>query len=151
MASLSPAAKQAFLNNSGQPAAGYQLYTYQTGTSTPLVTYSDSAATVPNANPITLDARGEAIMYLGTQAYRYVLKDALGSVVWTRDNVVAPAERAELLSVFSDSTGASKVGYLQGASGSIARTVQDRLRDTVNVFDFFTTAQIASVRAGDLA
>jgi hypothetical protein len=28
--------------------------------------------------------------------------------------------------------------------------VQDRLRDTINVFDFLTSAQVASVRAGDL-
>jgi hypothetical protein len=46
--------------------------------------------------------------------------------------------------------GSSLVGYLQAGTGATSRTVQDRLRDTINVFDFFTPSQIASVRVGDL-
>lgn len=65
MASLSPSAKQQFFTNAGIPAAGYSLYTYATGSSsTPLATYTDKAGSVANANPIVLDARGEAILYL---------------------------------------------------------------------------------------
>lgn len=64
MASLSPSAKQQFLTNAGAPAAGYSLYTYATGTTTPLATYTDKAGSVVNTNPIVLDARGEAIVYL---------------------------------------------------------------------------------------
>jgi hypothetical protein len=66
MTSLSPPAKQQFFTNAGVPAIGYKLYTYVAGTGygTPLATYTDAAASVPNANPITLDARGESIIYL---------------------------------------------------------------------------------------
>jgi len=63
MASLSPSAKQQFFN-AGSPAAGCFLYTYATGTTTPLATYTDKAGSVANTNPIVLDARGEAIIYL---------------------------------------------------------------------------------------
>lgn len=41
MASISPNAKQQFFTNAGAPAAGCKLYTYATGTSTPLATYTD--------------------------------------------------------------------------------------------------------------
>lgn len=65
MASLSPSAKQQFFTDAGAPAAGCFLYTYTTGSSsTPLATYTDKAGSVANANPIVLDARGEAIIYL---------------------------------------------------------------------------------------
>jgi hypothetical protein len=65
MASLSPPAKQQFFTDAGTPAAGYSLYTYTTGSSsTPLATYTDKNASVANTNPIVLDARGEAILYL---------------------------------------------------------------------------------------
>lgn len=135
MATLSPSAKQVFLSNLGQPAAGYLLYTYQTGTSTPLATYSDKAGTVPNANPITLDARGEAILYLQAKQYRYELRDSLGSVVWTRDNVSPQADAADLAAT-GDSVGSSLLGFIQGGAGSIPRTVQDKLRDLPSVEDF---------------
>lgn len=88
MAVLSPVAKQYFPNESGGPAAGYLLYTYATGTSTPQATYSNKAGTSANTNPIVLDARGEATIYLtpGT-VYDYVLKTAEGVTVWTRTGV----------------------------------------------------------------
>lgn len=42
----------------GIVGAGYKLYFYQTGTLTPTTTYSDEALTVPNTNPIILNAAG---------------------------------------------------------------------------------------------
>lgn len=64
MASLSPSAKQQFFTNAGTFAAGLSLYTYVSGSSTPLVTYADKDMQTANPNPIVLDARGEAIIYL---------------------------------------------------------------------------------------
>lgn len=46
------------------------------------------------------------------------------------------------------STGSTSVGTVQTGTGAVARTLQDRLRDFVSVFDFMTMAQIADVRAG---
>jgi hypothetical protein len=46
---------------------------------------------------------------------------------------------------------ATKLSFLQAGSGAVARTVDSKLEDVVSVFDFMTTAQITSVKAGDLA
>jgi hypothetical protein len=98
------------------------------------VTYSDKAAATPNANPVVLDARGEAIMYLLPQSYRYVLKDSLGSVVWTRDNVSPGPDGADLKQA-GDSFGGALIGYIQKGAGSIQRTAQDKMRDSYTVND----------------
>ena len=76
-------------DSAGAPLAGGQLWTYAAGTSTPLATYSDSAGTVPNTNPVTLDARGEAVIYWGPAPYKVILKDADGATIWTVDNVAS--------------------------------------------------------------
>jgi Right handed beta helix region len=44
--------------------------------------------------------------------------------------------------------GASLVGWIQSGIGAVARTLGDRAKDTVSVFDFMTPAQIEDVRAG---
>lgn len=46
------------------------------------------------------------------------------------------------------SAGSSLIGFIQAGVGAIMRTVQDKLRDSVSVFDFMTPAQIADVKAG---
>ena len=65
------------------PAVGYYLYTYESGTTTPKTTYSDSALTTPNANPIVLNGNGEATIFLGSGAYRFDLKTPAGALVNT--------------------------------------------------------------------
>jgi microcystin-dependent protein len=79
-------------DENGVPLAGGQLYSYVYGTTTPLSTYQDPALTIPNANPIVLDANGRAgSVWLGTtQAYQFVLFTAAtpdnpsGSQIWSR-------------------------------------------------------------------
>jgi len=58
--------------------AGGQLFFYITGTSTLKDTYADSALTVPNANPVILDAEGRVpdIFLAEDQAYKVILKTA---------------------------------------------------------------------------
>jgi hypothetical protein len=71
--SLSPVARQQFLNATGQPLAGGKLCTYAAGTSTPQATYVDSSGTIMATNPILLDAAGEASIWLAGQSYKFVL------------------------------------------------------------------------------
>lgn len=76
------------LDANGDPAAGAQLETYAEGTSTPKATYSDSALSSANANPVVADAGGLLpAIYLGEGSYKFIAKDADGATLWTRDSV----------------------------------------------------------------
>ena len=89
MASLSPNAKQQFFDANGNPLAGGKVYTYAAGTTTPIVTYTDSTGATNNTNPIILDSRGEANIWLtpGTN-YKFKLTDASEVQVWVVDNIL---------------------------------------------------------------
>lgn len=69
----------------GTPASGWKVHCYIAGTTTNKDTYTDNTEGTPNANPVILDARGEAdIWFSGT--YKIVLKDDSDVTVWTVDN-----------------------------------------------------------------
>jgi hypothetical protein len=91
---LTPDARLRVLSDLSVVLPGARLHTYVAGTpSTPLATYSDSALTIPNANPIIASAGGLfGPIYLtpGT-AYKFVLGDTADVTIWTQDNVVLPA------------------------------------------------------------
>lgn len=55
---ISPPPRLQFFTNAGVPMAGGFLYTYAAGTTTPLVTYTDSTGLIANTNPVVLDSRG---------------------------------------------------------------------------------------------
>jgi len=70
---LLPSPWQRFCDNNGNPAVGYLVYTYQSGTTTPAVTYTDFTGTQRNLNPIVLDFRGECSIWGPPNvAYTYV-------------------------------------------------------------------------------
>ncbi len=77
-----------YLDGNGDPYSGGKLYFYESGTSTPLDTYSDSALSVANANPVVLDSAGRAsAIFLKGQDYKVVLKTSADVTVWTEDPV----------------------------------------------------------------
>ena len=87
-----PFVKIQFPDDDGAPAAGYKLFTYVAGTTTKQNTYTDSALTTPNTNPIVLDAAGRAVIFLDALSYKFVLAppadtDPPASPIWTADNV----------------------------------------------------------------
>ena len=90
MAVLTPSPKTAFVDAAGEPLVGGMLYTYIAGTTTLQATYTDSTAATANTNPIVLDSRGEANVWLGGAIYKFVLKDADDALIWTVDNISAP-------------------------------------------------------------
>ena len=83
-----PNGKQSYYTAAGAPLVGGRLYTYDAGTSTPRTTWADAAGITPNANPIVLDSRGEAVVFF-SGAYKLELRTAADAVIWTVDNVVA--------------------------------------------------------------
>lgn len=91
VASISPDPRLQFFANDGSPLVGGKLYTYAAGTTTPLATYTNSSGSTANTNPVILDSRGEASVWLGSSKYKFVLKDASDVEIWSQDNVQAAA------------------------------------------------------------
>lgn len=76
-------------DNNNNPLVGGKVYSYQGGTSTPKNTYSDPALAIPNPNPIVLDRRGEALIYLDPHSStKLVLQDAQSNMIRTWDNLI---------------------------------------------------------------
>jgi hypothetical protein len=90
MTVVSPTAKAQFIDAAGIPLAGGFVYTYAAGTTTPQATYTDSTGATPNSNPIVLDSRGEANIWLGSATYKFKLTDSNNTEIWTVDNISAP-------------------------------------------------------------
>ena len=92
MAVVTPTAKAQFIDAAGIPLAGGRLYTYAAGTTTPQATYTNStgAPGTENSNPIILDARGEANIWLGSATYKFTLCNSVNTEIWTVDNISAP-------------------------------------------------------------
>jgi len=74
--------------SSGMPNAFGTITTYSAGTTTPLATWTDYTAGTPNANPLTLNARGECNAYLSPNVgYKFVEADQYGNLIRTTDQV----------------------------------------------------------------
>ena len=126
----------------GAPLVGGRLYTYVQGTTTQKTAYTDHAGTIPHTYTsdglggqyIALNTRGElpAPLYLAAGSYDLALKSAAGATVWTR--------RADpvwdITSDLSTSAGASLVGFIQSGTGAVQRTMQDKAREAVSIFDY---------------
>ena len=85
--SLAPTPKLQFFDANGAPLAGGLLYTYEAGTTTPLATYTDSTGVSANTNPIVLDSRGEANVWLNGAIYKFALYTSASVLIWTVDNI----------------------------------------------------------------
>ena len=122
-----------FFKASGAPLVGGKLYTYEAGTTTPLATYSDSALSVANTNPIVLDGNA----YAGTiytdpdLSYKFVLKDSDDVTIWTQDAMLSGGQTATG-NVEDDSVTGPKLaaavagdGLVQDGSGNLDVNVDD--------------------------
>ena len=134
---ISPQPKLQFFDANGNPLVGGKLYTYAAGTTTPLTSYTSSTGGTANTNPVILDSRGEASVWLGDNLYKFRLTSATDEAVWTADNldgriVIRAAQLAA-------SDGSSLVGYIGAGSGNVATTVQAKLRQIISVKDYGAT------------
>ena len=76
-----------FTTTAGAPLIGGKVYTYAAGTTTPLASYTDNTGATANTNPVILDTRGEAAIWLSPASYKFVLKDSNDVTIWTSDNL----------------------------------------------------------------
>lgn len=123
---------QQFFDDNGVPLAGGLIYTYQAGSSTPLVTYTTNGGTIANANPIVLDAAGrvpQEIWLLTGFSYKFVLQNADAVLIQTLDNIYpilqnapasAPAIPSGGIILWSGSTGSVPAGWFlcDGTNGT---------------------------------
>lgn len=141
-----------FFTNNGVPLAGGLIYVYAAGTTTPVTTYTTSAGTIANSNPIVLDAYGRAaneIWVTAGAAYKFVLKDSLGSLIGTYDNLYGINDftggsadiLAALASTSDNAKGDALIGFKQSnasgfLTGAAGKTVNAKFQDYINVKDF---------------
>lgn len=145
MAVLTPSPKTAFVDAAGEPLVGGQLYTYIAGTTTLQATYTDATAATANTNPIILDSRGEANVWLGGAIYKFVLKDADGALIWTVDYISAPtAAVSPVLSgnVTIDSNTPSPALQITQTGTGAALKVQDSTDPDITPFIIDATGQV---------
>lgn len=94
MARIAPYVFFQEFDNNGAALAGGKVWTYEAGTNTPKVTYSDASEGTANANPVLLDSAGRASIWLGDGAYKFVLTDAADNIIKTVDNVTGDSPNA---------------------------------------------------------
>ena len=130
---LSPVGNgQQFFDNNGVPLSGGLIYTYQAGSSTPLTTYTTNNGTVPNTNPIILDAAGRTPNEIWLQtgySYKFVLQTSTGVTLQTLDNLypilqnastTASTFTAGMIIIWSGSLGSIPAGWVlcNGSNGT---------------------------------
>jgi hypothetical protein len=97
-------------DNSGNVLTGGKIETYEAGTTTLAVTYTNPIGSIFNSNPIVADASGrlsnEIWLSVGT-AYKFVLKDANNVLIATYDNIPSSPQPP----ITND---ASSISYEQG-------------------------------------
>jgi hypothetical protein len=111
--SLAPVLRQRYGNANFAPLAGGKLYTYQSGTTTPQVTYTNAGGLTANTNPVILDANGEASIWLDVAlSYKFVLKDSNDVEQWTTDGVIGLST--------NDSVSTASIQNLAVTTGKLA-------------------------------
>jgi len=113
---------QQFFDDNGVPLAGGLIYTYQAGSSTPLVTYTTNAGTIANANPIVLDASGrtpQQLWLLTGFSYKFVLQNSDAVLIQTLDNIYPILQNAPASAPAIPSGG---IILWSGSTGSIPAT-----------------------------
>lgn len=137
-----------FFDDNGSVLTGGKLYTYAAGTTTPQTTYTSSSGGTANANPIILDSAGrvaEEIWLTASTLYKFVLKDSSDVQIWSKDNISGAADLdgfvADLANSSDPAKGDDLVGFRQSNSsgnltGSVGRTVHDKLQELLTFKDF---------------
>jgi hypothetical protein len=132
---LSPlaGAGQQFLDDSGNVLTGGKLYSYQAGTTTPQITYTDANGLIAHSNPIILNAAGRIstgeIWLTAGDNYKFVLRDNNDVLIATWDNITG-------INGTGITSNAVNVLYDPAGAGAVQTTVQAKLRETVSVKDF---------------
>lgn len=133
-----------FLSSTGVPVASGCVNFFATGTSTPQAIYADSGGVNQLANPLTLDAAGEASVWMSNTGYDIVLNAgvfgtacsvSLGSQLWRENN----KNPFSIINSGSNYIVASGTSDPAGSAGELAyRTDIPCFRGFTTLWDCFT-------------
>lgn len=102
----------------GVPYSGAKLYFYQSGTTTLITVYQDSAKATPHTNPVVADTSGTfPEIYVDTDPFKYVLTTSAGVTLKTADAV-------PLVQTGSLDADLAAIGLLN-TTGLLARTASN--------------------------
>lgn len=113
------------LDADGNPVSGGKLFCYAAGTSTKQDTFSNSAMTVANANPVVMNSSGRAVVFLSPTSYKFVFApstdtDPPANPYWTVDNVSSVPttnENLDIEGIAGENLTAGDCVYLSDGSG----------------------------------
>lgn len=103
----------------------------------PAEVFWDADGTIPAAQPIktsngyAVRAGTPARIYIDNIDYSITVKNRRGMTIFTALSVTAVT-----FDVLSAPDGASRIGFIQDATGAVATTVENKLRETKSVKDF---------------
>ena len=151
-----------FFNNNGVPLSGGLIYTYQAGTTTPQATYTTISGLIAHPNPIVLDSAGRVptgeIWLTQGQSYKFVVKDSAAVTIGTYDNIDGANDPTSLLALLANTSDPTKgdalIGFRQSnasgnLTGSVGRTVHQKLQEVVSVKDFGAVGDWNGVTGAD--
>src|ERR1700678_1569145 len=143
-AQLIPALVYRDFTNGGEPLAFGLVYTYAAGTTTPQATYVDSTQTTQQTNPVVLNARGEAQIWLNPSlSYKFVVTDSNGNTIRTVDNITGFNIAVTAL--------VEQLLYPQTPAEALASVTATSMQyPPYTAFRYMTAAQITDVQAGTL-
>lgn len=107
-------------NAAGAAVSGAKVYFYIPSTVTPRTPYSDTALSVPTANPVIADAAGWFSVYLSDAlSYQIVVKSADDSITYY-DKVHAAGQTASNDEILLSDYAATQAGFVSAAEAAIA-------------------------------
>lgn len=121
---LAPNVARQYLDDNGDPASGYFLYTKITGTNTDAPTYQTPTGTL-HSNPIELDTAGrisgtgEIFMAPGS-VQDWTLKDTVGNTIWVKEGIGAvPASsvNVDIIVTAGEDLDQGDAAYISDGSG----------------------------------
>ncbi len=150
--SVAPLPMLRFVDNKGNACSGCKLFTYAAGTTTKLASYTDSTGTTPQTNPVVLNSRGEASIWLAALAYKIVLSfgtdsDPPTNPIWTVDHISPASNPPFGMPGFTFNTGinGNTVSWLKNSN--VVSGVYGYLATFGQLVGTTTTGQMAATYA----
>ena len=134
---------------SGNIMPGATVTVYEAGTATLATGLQDESGS-PLANPFTADNSAKVAFYAPDGLYDINVVGN-GRTVTIRAQFVSVDGAGVLRADLAATGGSELVGFVQSGPWAVPRAVQDKARETISVFDFMTTAQIADIKARTLS